>query len=184
MVVAEKSNDVQGVNEVSFSTRKHEIEAEKQAEKDVEKRMKNSPYKSFCQVNDEAFKYLRSLADHPTAIKLLFFILEHMDGYNALVCSYTVFQEAFGISQATVARTIRYLRENGFICIKKSGTANVYIVNDSLVWKSWGKNTKYCEFPANVVITCSEQEQEVVCEKRRKHVENVARSSNKRSDTP
>ena len=33
-----------------------------------------------------------------------------------------------------------------------------YIANNNLVWKSWGSNTAYCEFPANVVLTSSEQE--------------------------
>ena len=54
----------------------------------------------------------------------------------------------------------QFLTENGFIYIKKSGTANVYLLNPEIMWKSWSNNMKYCEFPANVIITESEQEAE------------------------
>ena len=45
-----------------------------------------------------------------------------------------------------------------FIDVKKSSTTNVYLLNKQLVWKSWGKNYKYAEFDAKVIISESEQE--------------------------
>ena len=82
-----------------------------------------------------------------------------MDKYNAVVCSYKVFQEALGMGQATVARSIKYLKENGFLYVYKTGTSNVYVANKDLVWNSWGNNVEYCEFPANIVLSASEQEE-------------------------
>lgn len=58
------------------------------------------------------------------------------------------------------------LREKKFIDIKKSGTANVYLLNKELVWKSRGKNYKYAEFGAKVIISESEQEKPVIKRKR------------------
>ena len=63
-----------------------------------------------------------------------------MDNYNAVICSYQVFQEALGMSGRTVSRAIKYLKDNGFIYIYKSGSSNVYIANKNLVWRSWGTN--------------------------------------------
>ena len=50
------------------------------------------------------------------------------------------------------------LKENGFISVYKTGTSNVYIANPNLVWNSWGNNVKYCEFPANIILSATEQE--------------------------
>ena len=82
-----------------------------------------------------------------------------MDKYNAVVCSYKVFQDALDMGQATVARSIKYLKEHGFLYVYKTGSSNVYVANKDLVWNSWGNNREYCEFPANIVLTASEQEE-------------------------
>lgn len=124
--------------------------------------MNQSPFARFYQVNKDKSEYLRScLKENPKALEILFFIFDHMDNYNALICSYTVFQEAIGASRPTVARCIKYLREHGFIYVYKSGISNVYVANKELVWNSWGNNIKYCEFPANVLLSSSEQEKQL-----------------------
>ena len=92
---------------------------------------------------------------------MLLFIFDHMDKYNAVVCSYKVFQEALGVGQATIARAIKYLKDNGFLYVYKSGSSNVYVANNDLVWNSWGTNIEYCEFPANIVLSKSEQEEQI-----------------------
>jgi hypothetical protein len=83
-----------------------------------------------------------------------------MDKYNAVVCSYKVFQEALGMSKATIQRSVAYLKEHGFLYVYKTGASNVYVANKELVWNSWGNNVQYCEFPANVVLSASEQEKQ------------------------
>lgn len=151
-------------NDLSFSDRKKELDEKKDEEN---KRKHKSPFSRFYQINKEHADDLQALLDkNPKAFKILLFLLDHMDRYNALVCSYTVIQEALGISQATVARAIKLLKDTNFVYVYKTGTSNVYVVNNDLAWNSWGENTQYCEFPANVMISITEQERVKVKEKR------------------
>lgn len=155
-VVAEPKN----VNEISFKQRELDLKAQERAEQEELKNARKSPFSRFYQVNKDNSEYLRScLKENPKALEVLFFIFDHMDKYNAVVCSYKVFQEALGMGQATVARSIKYLKENGFLYVYKTGTSNVYVANKDLVWNSWGNNVEYCEFPANIVLSASEQEE-------------------------
>lgn len=135
-------------------------EQEQKAAEKAREDAKKSPFDSFYQVNIKNNKYLTELAaKQPKALAILLFVFENMDNYNALMASYKVFQEKFDLSQSTVKRCIKYLKDHGYLYIYKSGTSNVYVANDNLAWKSYGKNTKYCKFPANVMLSLSEQEQ-------------------------
>ena len=131
-------------NEISFEQRERDLN---ELERKRLKEIKKSPFTNFYQVNKDSSNYLRScLKENPRALELLLFIFDHMDKYNAVVCSYKVFQEALGVGQATVARAIKYLKD---------------VANNDLVWNSWGTNLEYCEFPANIVLSKSEQEEQV-----------------------
>lgn len=156
VVVSEPKN----LNDVSFKQRAMDLIAKEQEELEELKRQKKSPFARFYQVNKDNSEYLRScLKENPKALQVLFFIFDHMDKYNAVVCSYKVFQDALDMGQATVARSIKYLKEHGFLYVYKTGSSNVYVANKNLVWNSWGNNREYCEFPANIVLTASEQEE-------------------------
>lgn len=156
VVVAEPKN----ANEVSFAQRERDLKEQEREEQEREKESRKSPFSNFYQVNKDKSEYLSScLRENPKALQLLFFIFDHMDRYNAVVCSYQVFQEALGVSKATIQRCVKYLKDNGFVYVYKTGTSNVYVANKELVWSSWGKNYKYCEFPANIVLSASEQEE-------------------------
>ena len=149
-----------GLNEVSFEQRLRDLRDLERKEQEQIAKTRKSPFSSFYQVNKDNSEYLRScLKENPKALELLFFIFDHMDKYNAVICSYKVFQEALGMGQATVARAIKYLKEHGFLYVYKTGTSNVYVANKDLVWNSWGNNVEYCEFPANIVLSKSEQEE-------------------------
>lgn len=87
---------------------------------------------------------------------ILNFIMEHMDNKNALCCSYQVFIDYFDISKDTVRRSIKLLKDNGFIDVLKSGTSNVYIVNEEIAWTSWENQKKYCKFQGNILISATE----------------------------
>ena len=116
-----------------------------------------SKFKDFYQINKKHSDKLITLAlKNPKANALLLFILNNMDGLNALQCSSIVLQEALGMSRTTIYRLTKYLQQNGFIAILKSGTSNVYIVNDDLAWSSWGNNKQYCKFPATVMLSGTE----------------------------
>lgn len=101
-------------------------------QKKKRKEARKSPYREFIQLNCDKIGHLISLADHPQAFKLLLFIMENMDGYNKLACSYTVLEERFGISHATVWRNIKYLKDHGYIYIYKSGSCNIYTMSPEI----------------------------------------------------
>jgi hypothetical protein len=146
-------------NTVSFTERGEELDMAKQSQLEAEERAKKSPFTRWTQYNNEHTREMIWLAmNHPRAQALLFFLVDQMDYYNAVMCSYKVLEEVFGISTDTVRRTIKVLKERGFIAVLKSGTSNVYVVNDKVFWKSWGKNKQYSKFPANVILSLSEQE--------------------------
>lgn len=132
----------------------------KEAKKKKKKEARKSPYDDFIQLNNNKIGSLIDLVDkNPQAMKVLLFIIQNMDGYNALVCSYAVLEERFGISHATVWRHVKYLKEHGYIYAQKTGSSNVYILSPELAWKSWGVNIKYCKFPANVILSYNEQKE-------------------------
>lgn len=150
------------LNEMSFEQRARDLEEQEREEQKKLREERKSPFSRFYQINKDNSDYLRSCLDeNPKALKLLLFIFDHMDKYNAVICSYKVFQETLGMGQATVARCVKYLKDHGFLYVYKTGTSNVYVANKNLVWNSWGNNVEYCEFPTNIILSASEQEERV-----------------------
>ena len=98
---------------------------------------------------------------YPKARAILDFLVQQMDNHNAVMCSYKVLSEMLDVSSETIRRSIKVLKEKGFIAVFKSGASNVYAVNDDLYWKSYGKNIWQSKFPANVVLSLSEQDKEL-----------------------
>lgn len=97
----------------------------------------------FVQINLERQKEIRALANENVNSFLVFsFMMEHMDVYNELMCSYKVLQEALNIKRTTASNAVQLLVNRGFVIIKKLGISNVYVINDDIVCKSYGKNTK------------------------------------------
>lgn len=147
-------------NDVTFDQRVRDIITQEENEKRNAKIDKNSPYRSWTQCNDDGLDDISVLIERNSkAARILLFLIKNMDGHNAIICSSRVLEEALNCSESTVARAIKFLKDNNFIKIAKSGTANVYYVNAEIAWKSWGKNQQYAEFSAKVIIAKSEQEQ-------------------------
>lgn len=136
-------------------------EAKKQEEFEIEqaKREKHSPYQSFVQLNmdKQVMAAMSTMAKNSSAMRVFLFITQYMDGYNAVVTSYKVIGEGLGMSKPTVTRAVKYLVDNHFLYVIKSGTGNVYLINPDIVWKSYGKNKRFCQFPAIVLAAESEQ---------------------------
>lgn len=158
VIVKENPNRLK--NEISFEEREKQLAEQEYANEQKTKRKRYSAYKEFAQMNlsgtmNEEVMY--ELGDYPPAMKIFWFIVNHMDNYNALIASYKVFEERFGMSESTITRAIRKLKEMGLLYISKSGSANVYTLNPDFVWKSWATNMQYCEFPAKVILAKSEQ---------------------------
>ena len=77
---------------------------------------RRSPYRRFLQANKNAYKEEDWLMkESPAAYRLLRFIAQNMDNYNALICSYQVFQETLGYSRPTIAKAIKLLRDHQYI---------------------------------------------------------------------
>lgn len=156
--VAEKRNPL-NPNSMTFEERERDLREQEKREEEARKREKNSPFGRWTQYNNEHTKEMMWLAlKHPKAHAILLFLVDQMDNYNAVICSMQVLQEVLGIGRTTASNAIKVLKENGFIAVLKSGTSNVYAINDSVYWKSWSNKKQYSKFPANVVLALSEQD--------------------------
>ena len=166
--------------DITFEQRQADLDAIQKAEQDARERERKSPFSHFAQLNlDQTHALIHLTRKSPRAAEIFLFLVQRMDNYNAIVCSHTIFEEALGMSRATVARAVKVLKDSGFIDIRKSGTTNVYLINKEIVWKSWGTNYKYAEFGAKVLIAESEQEQETEIKvKRHTVVEIKSRNNN------
>jgi len=158
-ITVSQERDIINPNSMNFEEREAQLKAQEEADKKARRKMKDSPFSSFYQFNREHSKEMIWLATtHPKANGILLFLLDQMDNYNAVMCSNTVICEALGIGRTTVSTSIKVLKEHSFIKIYKSGNSNVYAVNKSLAWSSWGTNHQYAKFDAKIIISKSEQE--------------------------
>ena len=113
--------------------------------------------KNFVQFYRPYLDELTKIAgENYTAYKLLMLLCKHMDGGNALCVSNVALSELLDISSRTVQRAVKYLKDNGWVCIMKSGTSNVYIINPDVAWTSYGNQKTYCKFQSNVLISATE----------------------------
>jgi Fe2+ or Zn2+ uptake regulation protein len=137
--------------------RKRELEIKEQEEKENEEREKAKKNNNFVMVYRDHMPEMRWLMKKSgVASSILNFIMEHMDNKNALCCSYAVLEDYFDVSTSTVKRSIKLLYENGFIDIMKSGTSNIYIVNNEVAWTSWRNQKEYCKFEGNMLVSKKE----------------------------
>lgn len=117
----------------------------------------NSKNKDFVQLYRRHIDDLARLArENGSAYDLFMFLIKNMDGFNSLIISSNALAEIMGISTRTVFRATKYLKENGWVCILKSGSTNVYIVNPDIVWTSYANQKSCCKFSSNVILSSSE----------------------------
>lgn len=155
--------DISNPNSMTFEERQDFL---KKQDEDTQRKLRKSPYDNFVQFNKDMYKAEDWLMKQsPIAYRILKFLVNNMDGFNAVACSYKVIQEYFEVSQVTVARAIKLLKEKQYIDVYKSGTSNIYFINKDLVWNSWGNNYKYAKFGANIIISESEQEKHIKAKK-------------------
>lgn len=74
-------------------------------------------------------------SEKPSALLVFMFISQNMDTNNSLAVSMKALEEALELSRTTLSRTVKYLKENGWLCINKFGTFNVYTINPEIAWK-------------------------------------------------
>ena len=113
--------------------------------------------KNFVQLNRDFMMDIAILGkDNPNALSVFMFISQNMDGNNALCVSMKALEEALNLSRSTLSRAVKYLKEKGWLCVLKTGTSNVYIINPEIEWTSWANQKKYCKFQTNIIVTPSE----------------------------
>ncbi len=113
--------------------------------------------RNFVQLNRDFMMDVAKLgSEKPSALSVFMFISQNMDGNNALCVSMKALEEALGLSRSTLSRAVNYLEEKGWLCILKTGTSNVYIINPEIEWTSWANQKQYCKFNTNVIVSASE----------------------------
>jgi hypothetical protein len=96
---------------------------------------------------------LVTLKGGPTVAKLWVFLARHCGHDNALVCTLDTLAENLDCSEKSVRRATKYLEENGAIVIGKMGTANMYILNDAEVWKTYEDHKRFCSFRTRTLVS-------------------------------
>lgn len=145
------------------------------AKAEVRQEQKNGNFIQFYRNNIRTIAQLAK--NNSTAFDIFMFICEHMDGYNALMASYQVFMDLTGKSSSTVTRSIKYLYDNGYIDILKSGTSNVYIINQEIAWTSYGNQKQYCQFAGKILVSASENKEYMFRHKSVRNVENIEKKA-------
>lgn len=138
----------------------NDIQNKENEEKETNK--KKSPYQRFLQVNEERYNDEDWLIkNNPAAYRVLRFLTKNMDNYNAVICSYATMAEILGYSRPTLSSAIKLLKEKKYIDVVRTGGSNVYLINKELYWHSYGNNYQYAEFGAKIIISSSEQDQNI-----------------------
>jgi Fe2+ or Zn2+ uptake regulation protein len=117
---------------------------------------------NFIQLYKSELFNLRALNNiSPTALSLLFILIEKMNKQNALVISQKTLQQITQKSRTTIYRAIKTLIDNSFIEKLNVGSANAYVINSNVFWQdNAGIKGKFAIFTATVITSDSEQEQE------------------------
>ena len=103
------------------------------------RRRQKSTYTNWGQWNYKKTEGLEKVAaKNGLAAAIFLYMARKSDKYNKLTCPYKVFQEEFGVSERSVGRAVRLLEEGKLVTIYKSGTSNVYVLDDTVTWKSEG----------------------------------------------
>jgi DNA-binding transcriptional regulator GbsR (MarR family) len=77
---------------------------------------------------------------------------------NAVVCSHKVLQEVTGVSQRTVARAVKILKDDNWIDAVKMGNSTAYCVNERAFWQAGRNQRKYAIFSATIIASETEQD--------------------------
>lgn len=134
-------------NEITHKQRLLDLNAQK--EKAIEKKKREEKvFSSYFQLNKKALPLIDlCLAEKPKAFRLFIFLINHMDKYNCVVCSRTVFEKALGTSRSTTYKHLKYLQDLNILYTKPDGKHTQYVVNPNIIWRSKKSNLKQCPFP-------------------------------------
>lgn len=95
--------------------------------------------------------------DNPTALRVLLFLIRHMDGCNAIGVQQSLIANKTGLVRQTVSKAITYLHDNGWLAIYKLGRSNIYVINPEVVWTSYADQKEYCKFKGSIMLSRDDQ---------------------------
>jgi len=93
------------------------------------------------------------------AASLFYLLMEYMDKQNCLVASMDTLGELMDWSRSTTSRAVRFLRENNYVSVFKTGSSNVYTLNADVVWRTDNDKRVTALFTANVLLSLKEQDE-------------------------
>jgi len=105
---------------------------------------------------------------NPAAATLFLFFMRKIDADNCLIVSQDIISEYMRTSVRTAQRAIKFLKDNNYIQVFKSGSSNVYTLNADIVWKSDGEGRVNALLTGKVMLSLVEQEPEVIKDVRRR----------------
>lgn len=115
----------------------------------------------FVQMNERNMDSLITLIkENSMAGQIFIWISKRMNKSNALVVSQQTLAETLDISRQSVYTSIKFLRDNNYLTILKSGNTNVYVLNERIVWKAEADKRRFAQFSAEVYLGETEQEME------------------------
>lgn len=115
----------------------------------------------FTMVTRGYWADIRTLSKRmPAAFQMLTLITERMNRSNALVISQATLCQLLGCGRTTVHKASKLLEQEKWIQIVKIGTANAYILNSKVAWRSHS-GRRYGNFYAEVVVSEEEQQKSV-----------------------
>ena len=134
---------------------KEEYPGQSQSERDMKTwEMQRSPYDAWTQLNDEGIESLIMLNTiNPLATNILYFLIKNVNNYNAILISQKTLSLIFNKSVQSINYAIKALKEHNFINIYKDGRGNMYFINASLIWKSYGTNYNFAEYNAKIIFS-------------------------------
>jgi len=118
---------------------------------------------SFIQLSDpdgiEAMQLITK--ENPMAANVFYLLMKNMDKQNCLIVSMATLASKLHVCRNSISRAIKYLRENKYIAIYKSGTTNVYTLNANIVWKDRGDRKMEALLYGKVLLSLDEQDNDV-----------------------
>lgn len=151
------------VNAENARNRQRDLKAQdKERQTEEEQRKRNPP---FVQLTKSKMPDLRRhLRTNPLAVEIFLFIAQHMGPENILICSLAVLMEETGKARATVARAIKYLKDEGLMYAVKFGSCSGYALDGRYVWTTFNHEGRYAVFERAKALA-SKAENKIVIKK-------------------
>ena len=154
------------VNDLDVRSRINQIKEDDKKEAEFAKREKKNDNFYMIYKDKESSQKIRELISKaPKSAELFLFLAEQSDRTNAVVASGKALATHLSFSESSISRAIKYLTDNKYIEVLKSGGTNVFVLNPSIVWQAWRTGKKSCLF-GNAKVLVSMDEQDVSLKKR------------------